>query len=112
MTTLIEPKCKSSQEAIFCLEDALAFRTVVINDKGIHARPGGVLVKTASKYESDVRIYNESNSREANVKSIMGLLTIEAAEGNTVRFEARGRDALECITDLYSVTLGEVFRKY
>lgn len=112
MTTLIEPKCKSSQEAIFCLEDALAFRTIVTNERGIHARPGGVLVKTASKYDSDVRIYNESNSRDANGKSIMGLLTIEAGQGNVVRFEARGIDALECLTDLYSVTLGEVFRKY
>ncbi len=112
MTTLIEPQYMSSQEAIFCLEDALAFRTVIVNDKGIHARPGGILVKTANKYDSDVSVHNELNSRSANVKSIMGLLTLEASQGNVVRFEARGIDALECLTELYSVTQGEIFRNY
>ena len=108
----MEPQYKNSQEAIFSLEDALAFRTVIANEKGIHARPGGVLVKAASKYDSDVLVYNESNSRGVNGKSIMGLLILEASKGNTIRFEARGTDALECITELYAVTLGEVFREY
>ncbi len=68
------------------------------NKLGIHARPAGQLVKTASKFKSSV--YISKNGNEVNAKSIMGVLMLEAGFGSEVTVRIDGEDefaALEAI---------------
>jgi len=72
---------------------------VVIKNKfGIHARPAALLVKTASKYESDITI--EQNNIKVSCKSIMGLLTIAISCGTKIKIVADGTDSECAINDL------------
>lgn len=47
---------------------------LVKNSTGLHARPATLLVKKASSFKSDVSI--EFNGRKANVKSLIGVLSL------------------------------------
>ncbi len=64
---------------------------VILNSLGMHARPAATLVQTVLQFESDVRI--TSNGQEVNAKSIMGLLTLAAAQGSRVTVRCSGSDA-------------------
>ncbi len=79
-----------------------AVNLVVSNRFGIHARPAALLVKTASMFKADVTI--EKGDMKVSGKSIMGLMTLEAGFGCTVRIVAAGEDAvktLEAIRKLF-----------
>lgn len=61
------------------------------NQYGIHARPAAMLVKTASKFMSDITV--AKGSVRVSAKSIMGLMTLEAGFGSKIKVTAEGRDA-------------------
>lgn len=67
----------------------------VTNSLGLHARPASALVQTVLQFESEVEI--SKNRRSVNAKSIMGLLTLAAAQGSVLRVTCRGRDAQEAM---------------
>ena len=48
-------------------------------EDGLDARPVALLVQEASKYESN--IYIEVDDKRINAKSIMGMMSLGAAEG-------------------------------
>ena len=50
---------------------------IVNNGTGLHARPATLLVKKASSFKSDVSI--EFNGKKANVKSLIGVLSLTAS---------------------------------
>lgn len=59
-----------------------------------------MLVQVANKFES--KIYIEEEDLKINVKSIMGMLTLEMPAGKTLRMTADGEDevtALDAIAD-------------
>lgn len=71
------------------------------NKLGIHARPAGQLVKTASKFKAS--IYISKNGKEVNGKSIMGVLMLEAGFGSEISVRVEGDDeftAMEAIEEL------------
>lgn len=74
---------------------------VVINSLGLHARPAATLVQKVLQYESDVRI--DLNGHTVNAKSIMGLLTLAAAQGSRLLVTCIGDDAQEAIDAIISV---------
>ena len=62
-----------------------------INNKiGLHLRAAGEFVKIAAQFQSSVTVYN--GERSANGKSILGLASLAAARGTTVRIEVDGPD--------------------
>jgi len=71
----------------------------IINKLGIHARPAGLLVKTASRYKSSAFISNEGQL-EVNAKSIMGVLMLGAAYGSTIHIRLDGEDEQEALKEL------------
>ena len=74
---------------------------VVNNGTGLHARPATVLVKKASSFKSDVSI--EFNGKKANVKSLIGVLSLGVTKGATITVLAKGDDealAVEEISNL------------
>jgi phosphotransferase system HPr (HPr) family protein len=58
---------------------------------GLHVRPAGDLVQAIEKLHADISI--ECRGERVNGKSIMGLLTLAAEHGTTVRVFAEGPDA-------------------
>ena len=63
---------------------------VVNNGTGLHARPATLLVKKASSFKSDVSI--EFNGKKANVKSLIGVLSLGVTKGANITVPASGDD--------------------
>jgi len=76
----------------------------IMNQYGIHARPAALFVKTASRYDSDIEVKKDGN--KVSGKSIMGLMTLEASRGSTLRVTVDGPDAEEMLDDLQSLIEG------
>lgn len=81
----------------------------IVNPLGLHARPAAALVQTALQFESD--IYLSLNGQRVNAKSIMGLLTLAAAQGSRIQLECAGPDAraaADAIRALFESGFGEI----
>ncbi|WP_428909925.1 phosphocarrier protein HPr [Niallia sp. Krafla_26] len=71
----------------------------IVDEAGIHARPATLLVNTATKFSSEVKM--EYNGKSVNLKSIMGVMSLGVAKGAEVKIIATGddaEDAIEAIT--------------
>lgn len=68
----------------------IAKEVVVKNGSGLHARPATLLVKKASSFKSDVSI--EYNGKKANVKSLIGVLSLAVTKDATIKVVASGDD--------------------
>lgn len=66
------------------------FEYVIKDEVGIHARPAGLLVKEAKKYESKVSITKEGKSAEAT--KLMALMGLGVKCGETVEVSVEGAD--------------------
>jgi phosphocarrier protein len=84
-------------------------KTFTIKNKvGLHARPASVLVQTANKFKSDIKI--EKDGRIVSAKSILGVLSIGAEKGSTIIVTVDGVDeeeALKTIEDLVNNNFGD-----
>lgn len=76
----------------------------VRNRLGMHARAAVKFVQLANKYRSEVRVVKDDT--EANGKSIMGLLTLVAAHGVSMKLVCEGEDAEEAVTALAELVDG------
>ena len=73
----------------------------ILNKLGIHARPAAQFVKTANRFQSEIRV--EKDGEEVDGKSIMGLMMLAAGHGSVIAVSADGADAdaaLAAIADL------------
>ena len=77
----------------------------IVNRLGLHARPAAEFVKVASRYKANVTITKDG--LEVNGKSIMGVMTLAAECGSTVRLYARGVDAEAAVDALQKVLARE-----
>jgi len=66
------------------------FKYTIKDELGIHARPAGLLIKEAKKYESVVTIATAEKSTVA--KGIMGVMALGVEQGNEVTVSAEGPD--------------------
>lgn len=66
------------------------FNYVITDEVGIHARPAGMLVKEAKKYESSVAIVK--GEKKADVKKLMLLMSLGVKCGETITVEVEGVD--------------------
>ncbi|MDR3124326.1 MAG: HPr family phosphocarrier protein [Endomicrobium sp.] len=73
----------------------------VSNKMGLHARPAAMLVQTASKYQSSVKIIKDEFDIDA--KSIMGIMALAAGQGSQLKFIADGPDENEVLSELESL---------
>ena len=66
------------------------FEYVVKDDVGIHARPAGLLVKEAKKYESKITISKDGKSAEAT--KLMAVMGLGVKCGQSVEVSVEGGD--------------------
>lgn len=62
---------------------------------GLGAGPVAVFVQVASQYQSS--IYVEYETKKVNAKSLMGMMSLGIATGETVKVIADGDDAQEAV---------------
>lgn len=80
----------------------------VVNKLGLHARPSTILVKTATKFISD--LYIEKEDMKINGKSIMGVMMLAAECGSELSLVAEGPDEeylLQEMQELFTNKFGE-----
>lgn len=80
----------------------------IVNKLGLHARAASVFVKTASSFGSDITVTNEF--KQANGKSIMSMMMLQASCGTEIDIEVSGDDevaAADAITALVENRFGE-----
>ncbi|WP_291566385.1 MULTISPECIES: HPr family phosphocarrier protein [unclassified Clostridium] len=70
----------------------------VKSKSGLHARPAATLVNLTQQFESNITI--EKDGRSANAKSIIGILSIGAAMGDSVSVLIDGEDETEAFNEL------------
>jgi phosphocarrier protein FPr len=71
---------------------------IVPNPTGLHARPAAVLVNLAKKYQSNIRL--KRADKDVSARSVVGLMGLEVAHGDTVQLIAEGPDANAAIAEL------------
>lgn len=67
----------------------------IVNKLGLHARASALFVKTASRFQSEIKLARESV--EVNGKSIMGIMMLAASKGTTIRLTIEGPDEDEAM---------------
>ena len=73
--------------------------TVQLKNKlGLHARAASSLVQLATKFKSSIRIIKDDN--EVDGKSILGILTLAAECGSTLKIITDGPDEQEATQKL------------
>jgi phosphocarrier protein len=74
----------------------------VVNDVGLHATPLAQFVTLARSFtETDVRV--RRGEKEADGKSLFGLLALEALKGTTIEITTNGPRAEEALHALVSL---------
>ncbi|MBN2092409.1 HPr family phosphocarrier protein [candidate division KSB1 bacterium] len=81
---------------------------IIPNKLGLHARPAALLVKTLSRFDAD--IYITKDNQVVNGKSIMGVMTLAAEYGSTVRFRISGEDeedVVGAVEEVFAIKFNE-----
>ena len=76
----------------------IAKEVTVKNSSGLHARPATLLVKKASSFKSDVSI--EYNGKKANVKSLIGVLSLAVTKDAAIKVIASGDDEALAVEEI------------
>ena len=67
----------------------------ITNKLGLHARAASVFVKTASAFASSIKVSNPE--KEANGKSIMSMMLLQASCGSKIDICIEGEDETEAM---------------
>jgi phosphocarrier protein HPr len=89
-------------------DGALGRELPILNKKGLHARASAKFVQTVDRFDADVTVTRCGET--VGGRSIVGLLTLGAAQGTTITVVAQGDDAEAClgaISDLLANRFGE-----
>ena len=66
------------------------FTFTITDPQGIHARPAGLLIKEAKKYESKITI--AKGARTGDVKKIFAVMALGAKQGEEIKITVDGAD--------------------
>ena len=80
----------------------------ITNRKGLHARAAAKLVHLSNRFESKILLHKDGIIVDG--KSILGLLTLSANQGTTLKLTVDGSDETEAsreIVDLFTARFGE-----
>jgi phosphocarrier protein len=100
----------------------------VVNPLGIHARPSGLIVQTATPYQKEIYLVVLERKEEDgsispgnptskyNCKSIFNLLGLETGKGSKLKLYVQGNDEAskkmaKSIEELFTSGFSEVYKK-
>lgn len=87
---------------------ALSKELPIINRKGLHARATAKFVQCCEKYDAEITVAKDGET--VGGSSIMGILTLGAAQGTTITVTAAGpqaQEALDALEALVANRFGE-----
>ena len=89
----------------------LSREIVVSNNMGLHARPAMQFVDAANQFTSRITVFRAGDDPiEADGKSVMQMIVLEATKGTPLRIEAEGDDAeaaVKTLVELFESKFGE-----
>lgn len=68
---------------------------------GLHLRPAALVAKVASGYSCDITIQHAG--QEANARSLLSIVMLQAGPGAVIQVETHGHDAREAMNALESL---------
>ena len=74
------------------------FEYTIKDELGIHARPAGLLVKEAKKFESECTITKDGKTKK--LTQLMMLMSLGVKQGDTVTVSAEGADEDAAVASL------------
>lgn len=74
------------------------FEYTIKDELGIHARPAGVLAKTAKQYASTISIVK--NGKAADVRRMMGVMGLGIKCGETITVQVEGDDEATAVNEI------------
>ena len=77
------------------------FSWEIRDENGIHARPAGLLVKEASKFQSDITIIKEE--KEADGKKLFGVMGLGIKRDDKIAVRISGADEEDAETALKKI---------
>lgn len=83
-----------------------SFKYTIKDSLGIHARPAGLLVKTAAKFQSKITI--SGNGKFADIKRLLAVMSLGIKCGVEVEISAEGPDedaACAALADFFEANL-------
>jgi phosphocarrier protein len=84
---------------------------VVSNKMGLHARPAMQFVDLANQFTSRITVFRGGDDPiEADGKSVMQMIVLEATKGTPLKIEAEGDDAeaaVKTLVELFESKFGE-----
>ena len=66
------------------------FEFVVTDPQGINARPAGLLVKEAKKFESNISVFK--GARKGDLKKIFTVMALGVKQGEAIKVQVEGAD--------------------
>lgn len=66
------------------------FEFVVTDPQGVHARPAGLLVKEAKKFESNISVFK--GARKGDLKKIFTVMALGVKQGESIKVQVEGAD--------------------
>ncbi|NMC46431.1 MAG: HPr family phosphocarrier protein [Chloroflexi bacterium] len=76
----------------------MKFETTIINELGMHAHAAIQFVQTASKYESNIRVFH--NHKEADGKNLIMVLGLKIEKDAHITVAVEGEDEQAAFDDL------------
>ena len=87
-------------------DTVMSGRVVVTADSGLHARPAAILAATARRFNSDLRLIK--GDCDANLRSIVSIMSLEVGRGEMVHVVARGDDAAAAVETLSALLTSDL----
>ncbi len=90
------------------MSGAVARRLPIINERGLHARASANFVKTARRFDADIRVSH--NGETVDGTSIMDLMMLAASKGCSIDVAAEGpkaEEAMDALDALLADKFGE-----
>jgi len=70
----------------------------IVNPLGMHVRPGAEFVKVANRFKAAIEVHKDG--AVVNGKSILGMMTLAAECGSSIRIKTDGADAEQAMAAL------------
>lgn len=70
----------------------------VKNATGLHAKPAAIIAKKATGFISQIDM--EFNGKKGNVKTLIGILSIHAMKGDSIKIIASGSDETSALEEI------------
>ncbi|UTW55229.1 HPr family phosphocarrier protein [Kordiimonas sp. SCSIO 12610] len=80
----------------------------IVNRRGLHARASAKFAKIAGQFDADTKV--EKNGTIVTATSIMGLMMLGAAKGDTISVTSTGtqsEEAIQALMDLVTAKFDE-----